>query len=140
YIVLISTDEATPMARTPDPVTLSPEQNEAADLAFTTGNLTNGNALYNTAAENYILTDGAYGAFTSIPWLAHDLLLPQISISRLVETPGDMLGQINRYLGLNGISTPQTAAGKLNPTSATVTGYDFLFDGSKQVRDNLSGN
>ena len=69
YVVLLGTDEALPMARTPDPVTLSPEQNAAADLAFTTNGLTSGNALYTSAAENNILTDGVYGAFTSIPWL-----------------------------------------------------------------------
>ena len=67
YIVLTGTDELTPMARTPDPVTLSPEENVAADLAFTTNGLVAGNALYNSAAENNILTDGAYGAFLEHP-------------------------------------------------------------------------
>jgi Mg-chelatase subunit ChlD len=137
YIVLLGTDEAIPMARTSDPVTLSPEENAAAELAFTTNGLTTGNALYTSAAQNNILTDGAYGAFTSIPWLGHDLLLPQISISRLVETPTDMVGQINRYLGLNGLSAPQTAAGTLNPTTGLVTGYDFLADGAAAVAANL---
>ena len=140
YIVLVGSDEATPMADVPDPVTLSPEENEAADLAFTTNGLTKGNALYASAAQNNILTDGAYGAFTAIPWLGSNLLLPQISISRLVETPTDIIGQINRYLGTNGISAPQTAAGTLNPTSALVTGYDFLADGAKAVHDNLKAN
>jgi hypothetical protein len=137
YIVLVGSDEALPMARTPDPVTLSPEENAAADLAFTTNGLTTGNALYASAAENNILTDGAYGAFTSIPWLGHDLLLPQLSVSRLVETPSDVSGQINRYLGNGGIAAPQSGVGTLNPTSAVVTGYDFLADGATSVRDNL---
>ena len=140
YIVLVGSDEATPMANVPDPVTLSPEENEAADLAFTTNGLTKGNALYASAAQNNILTDGAYGAFTAIPWLGSNLLLPQISVSRLVETPTDIVGQINRYLGNNGISAPQTAAGTLKPTSALVTGYDFLADGAKAVHDNLKAN
>jgi hypothetical protein len=137
YIVLIGSDEALPMARTPDPVTLSPEENAAADLAFTTNNLAAGNALYTSAAENNILTDGAYGAFASIPWLGHDLLLPQLSVSRLVETPADAIGQIKRYLGTNGLSAPQTNIGTLNPSSAVVTGYDFLADGATSVHDNL---
>src|SRR5206468_9962467 len=96
--------------------------------------------LYASAAQNYILTDGAYGAFTNIPWLDRNLLLPQISVSRLVETPNDITGQVNRYLGNNGISAPQTAAGTLNPTSALVTGYDFLADGARAVHDNLTAN
>jgi hypothetical protein len=140
YVVLVGSDEVTPMADAPDPVLLSPEENEAADLAFTTNGLTQGNALYASAAQNYILTDGAYGAFTNIPWLGRSLLLPQISVSRLVETPGDILGQINRYLGTGGVSAPQSAAGTLDPSSALVTGYDFLADGAKAVHDNLTAN
>ena len=141
YIVLTGTDELTPMARTPDPVTLSPEENVAADLAFTTNGLVAGNALYNSAAENNILTDGAYGAFLSIPWLGHDLLLPQLSISRLVETPADILGQVNRYLKASGYTgTPQTAVGTLSPQKLLTTGYDFLADGAQGVHDNLHGN
>jgi hypothetical protein len=138
YIVLLGSDEALPMARTPDPVTLSPEENVAADLAFTTNGLTVGNALYTSAAQNNILTDGAYGAFSSIPWLGHDLLLPQVSVSRLIETPADMLGQVNRYLASSGLAgSPQTAPGTLSPSSALVTGYDFLADGATSVRGNL---
>jgi hypothetical protein len=140
YMVIVGSDEATPMADAPDPVLLSPEENEAADLAFTTNGLTKGNALYASAAQNYILTDGAYGAFTNIPWLGRSLLLPQISVSRLVETPSDIIGQISRYLGSNGISAPQTAAGTLNSTSALVTGYDFLADGAQSVENNLKSN
>jgi hypothetical protein len=142
YIVLVGSDEAgPPMADAPDPVLLSPEENEANDLAFTTNGLTRGNALYASAAQNNILTDGAYGAFTSIPWLGRNLLLPQISISRLVETPSDIIGQISRYLQSSGYTgTPQSGVGTLNPTSALVTGYDFLADGAQAVQSNLRSN
>jgi Tol biopolymer transport system component len=142
YIVLVGSDEAgPPMADAPDPVLLSPEENEANDLAFTTNGLTNGNATYASAAQNNILTDGAYGAFTNIPWLGRSLLLPQISISRLVETPADMVGQITRYLQSSGYTgTPQSGVGTLNPTSALVTGYDFLADGAQSVESNLKSN
>jgi hypothetical protein len=139
YIVLVGSDEATPMANSPDPVLLSPEQNEASGLAFTTNGLTQGNALYASAAQNQILTDGAYGAFTNIQWLGRSLLLPQLSVSRLVESPGDVVGQIGRYLKANGYTgTPQSGVGTLNPTSAAVTGYDFLADGSQSVQTNLA--
>jgi Tol biopolymer transport system component len=142
YIVLVGSDEAgPPMANAPDPVLLSPEENEANDLAFTTNGLTQANATYASAAQNNILTDGAYGAFTNIPWLGRSLLLPQISISRLVETPGDIAGQIGRYLQSSGYAgTPQSGVGTLNPTSALVTGYDFLADGAQSVESNLKAN
>lgn len=142
YVVLLGTDESVPMAASPDPVTLSPELNEASDLAFTTNNLTSDNSLYAVAAQNYVLTDGAYGAFRRIPWLGRDLLLPQISISRLVETPKNMVDQINQYLLQAGsTSTPvEPSAGTLNPTSAAVTGYDFMADGATTMRNNLRAN
>ena len=142
YLVLVGSDEAgPPMADAPDPVLLSPEENEANDLAFTTNGLTQGNALYASAAQNQILTDGAYGAFTNIPWLGRSLLLPQISVSRLVETPSDITGQISRYLQSSGYTgTPQSGVGTLNPTSAVVTGYDFLADGAAAVNSNLKAN
>jgi CSLREA domain-containing protein len=139
YIVLVGSDEATPMADAPDPVLLSPEEDEASGLAFTTNGGAQGNALYASAAQNQILTDGAYGAFTNIPWLGRSLLLPQLSVSRLVESPTDVVGQITRYLKGNGYTgTPQSGVGTLNPTSATVTGYDFLADGSQSVSTNLA--
>jgi hypothetical protein len=128
------------MANSFDPVLLAGRERGFRPRAFTTNGLTKGNALYASAAQNNILTDGAYGAFTNIPWLDRSLLLPQISVSRLVETPNDILGQTNRYLGNNGISAPQTAAGTPNPTSALVTGYDFLADGAQAVHDNLKAN
>lgn len=126
YIVLLGTDTAVPMYRQPDPTILSPELDEAADLAFTTANLTRGNSLYAASAQNMVLTDGAYGAFTRIPWLDHELPLPQISISRLVETPGDINGQLAEYLSVNGTLQP----GTLSPQHALTTGYDFLADGA----------
>src|SRR5207244_6383377 len=66
--------------------------------------------------------------------------LPQISISRLVETPADMVGQITRYLSSGGSGTPQTAAGTLNPGKLLTTGYDFLADGAHTVQLNLHQN
>jgi hypothetical protein len=122
YIVLLGTDTAVPLWRQPDPTTLSPELDEAPDLAFTTSNLTAGNSLYASAAQNNILTDGAYGAFTRITWLDHDLPLPQVSVSRLVETPSDILAQFTQYRLQNW--------GTITPQRALTTGYDFLADGA----------
>jgi hypothetical protein len=129
YVVLLGNDEALPMARTFDPVTLSPEVNEAADLAFTTAGLTRANALYASAATNNILSDGAYGALSSTPWLGRELLLPQLSVSRLVESPADMQALMTQYTSNNG---------RLTVASALTSGYDFLADGATTVADNLA--
>jgi hypothetical protein len=111
-------------------VLLSPELNEANDLAFTTAGLTKGNPLYASAATNNILGDGAYGTTTAIPWLGHDLMLPQLSVARLVEQPGDIKGQIDQYISQQGVVS--TTGG------GVVTGYDFLADGATAVKTNLN--
>jgi hypothetical protein len=129
YIVLLGTDQAIPMYRQDDMTSLSPEIDEAADLAFTTSNLTAGNALYAAAAQNTVPTDGAYGAFTKLIWLGHDLPLPQTPVSRLVETPQHMADQFDQYISANGL---------LDPKSALTMGYDFLSDGATDINSALT--
>ncbi len=128
-IVLLGSDEVVPSGRVPDPVLISPELDNASDLAFTTAGLTNGNALYAAAATNHILSDAVYGAFTTIPWLGRQLNLPQVAVSRLLESPAEIGGQLAQYEAANGL---------LAPTTAYVTGYDFLTDGAEAVRDGLT--
>jgi CSLREA domain-containing protein len=129
YIVNLGSDDALPMARVPDRVSVSPESDFAGDLQFTTANLTKGNAIYAAAALSYFMTDGAYGAFTQIPWLGRELLLPQIPVSRLVETSEDIRLQLAEYV---------LAEGLLDPQSALTTAYDFLTDGGMSVGSSLA--
>jgi hypothetical protein len=128
HIVVLGADDVVPMFRQDDLTSLSPEVDEASDLAFTTTtpNGVKGNALYASAAQNTVLTDGAYGAFTQLRWLGHDLPLAQTPVARLLETPAEIEGQFRQYLDSNG---------KLDPKSALTTGYDFLTDGA----DDISG-
>jgi WD40 repeat protein len=127
-VILLGTDEALPMARVPDLVSISPEFDEAIDLQFTTQNLTRANALYAAAATGHFLTDKAYAAFTQIPWLGRELHLPQVSVGRVGETPLDVQRQVQLYIAANG---------KLSAETALATGYDFLLDGGTAVRDAL---
>jgi hypothetical protein len=129
FIVVLGTDQVIPMYRQDDLTSLSPELDEANDLAFTTSNLSAGNALYASAAQNTVLTDGAYAAFTQLTWLDHDLPLPQISVARLVESPTEMGIQLGQYV---------TADGKLSPTSKLTAGYDFLTDGANDIHSALT--
>jgi hypothetical protein len=122
YVVLLGTDQAVPMWRQQDLTAVSPEIDEANDLAFTTSGLTKGNALYAAAAQNAVLTDGAYGAFKQRTWLGHDIPLPEVSVSRLVETPDDIIGQLNQYLSVSG---------HLNLQTALTTGDSFFADGAQ---------
>ena len=107
-----------------DPTTISNETDEAADLAFTTSNLTKGNALHAAAARAKFLSDAPYGTLAQIPWLGRQLYLPELAVGRLVETPLDIQRQLKVYVDANGTLT----AG-----SALTTGYDFLTDGASEV-------
>ena len=128
YVVLLGTDQAVPMWRQQDLTAVSPEIDEANDLAFTTSGLTKGNAIYAAAAQNAVLTDGAYGAFKQRTWLGHDIPLPEVSVSRLVETPDDIIGQLNQYLSVSG---------HLNLQSALTTGDSFFADGAQAADASL---
>jgi hypothetical protein len=131
HIVVLGSDEVVPMYRQDDLTSLSPEVDEASDLAFTTAtpNGVKGNALYASAAQNTVLTDGAYGAFTQLKWLGHDLPLAQTPVARLLETPAEMEGQFQQYIDSNGV---------LNSASELTTGYDFLTDGANDIQSALT--
>jgi CSLREA domain-containing protein len=129
YVVILGTDEALPMARISDPTTISNETDEAADLEFTTSNLTKGNALHAAAARAKFLSDAPYGTLAQIPWLGRQLYLPELAVGRLVETPVDIRRQLKTYVDANGT---------LTAASALTTGYDFLTDGATEVDTQLS--
>jgi hypothetical protein len=128
YVILIGSDQALPSWRLSDLSTLSPEIDNAQELAFTTDGLSKGNSTYASSALNTVLTDQAYGNFARIPFLGHDLPLAQVSVSRLVETPEEIAGQFTQYL---------SATGQLNIQSALTTGDDFFVDGGQQTKDAL---
>ena len=51
--------------------------------------------------------------------------MPELGIGRLVETPADIMQVIDAYLNTDGI---------VSPSSALVTGYDFLEDVARDVQ------
>ena len=128
YVTLLGSDDALPMMRRLDPVTISNETEEAADLLFTLRN-GNANALYAAAALGYFLSDSVYGAFTTMPWLGRDLYLPNVAVGRLVETSKDIERQLLLY---------ESKGGLLDPESTLTTAYDFLTDGGEAVAAGLA--
>ncbi|HSB37906.1 MAG TPA: PxKF domain-containing protein [Gaiellaceae bacterium] len=124
YVILVGSDQALPSWRLSDLTSLSPEVDNAQELAFTTDGLTKGNSTYASSALNTVLTDQAYGNFGRVPFLGQDLPLAQVSVSRLVETPEEIAGQFTQYLA---------ASGQLNVQSALTTGDDFFVDGGQET-------
>ena len=123
YIVLVGNDDVIPFFRSPDLAPLGPESDYVPPV------------LDNTASQaslrlNYVLSQDAYGASQTITTGAAPLPIPDLAVGRLVETPDDMLVMLDAYLSTpNGIVSP--------PTTALVTGYDFLEDAALDVVDEL---
>ena len=124
YVILVGSDQALPSWRLSDLTSLSPELDNAQELAFTTDGLSKGNSTYASSALNTVLTDQAYGNFRRVPFLGQDLPIAQVSVSRLVETPEEIAGQFTQYLA---------ATGQLNVQSALTTGADFFVDGAQDA-------
>jgi Ca2+-binding RTX toxin-like protein len=122
HIVVVGSDDVIPFARTPDVTRISNEFEYATTIADTRS------GTWGALATGSILTDDPYGDFDPIPWLNRYLYVPDVALGRLVESPGEIIAQLELY---------QDAGGSLDPDTALVTGYDFLEDGSMAVTDNL---
>ena len=75
-------------------------------------------------ASGDVLSDNPYGTVNPTPFLDRYLYLPTLSVGRLVESADDISNAVTQFISSNGT---------LAPSTAVVTGYDFLADGSQQV-------
>jgi hypothetical protein len=125
YLVVLGSDSGLPMTRVADPVTLSPQFDYAKSLAFTTAGLTKANAMYAAAALGFFLTDDALATFHRTQWRDSDLFLPEISVSRLVESPTEIVGQLQGFMG-NSVLDPATL-------EAVTAEIGFLTEGVAEI-------
>ncbi|HEU4865464.1 MAG TPA: DNRLRE domain-containing protein, partial [Actinomycetota bacterium] len=116
-LVILGTDKALPFARLDDLTTIANE----ADYAST---FPTDDELYGALFEHRVLSDDPYSTTDPIPYLQRQLFVPQLAVGRLVETPTQITGALDRFIAFNGI---------LNPASARTSGYDFLQDGANGV-------
>ena len=116
YVVLVGSDDVIPFFRYPDPAPLSKESEYVPPV------------LDNTASQaslrlDYVLTQDTYGAKTEISLQNSTLPLPDLAVGRLVERAGDASAVVDAYLA--------TPSGVVNPTTAFVSSYGPLVDGSQ---------
>ena len=126
YLVLVGDDRAIPFRRVLDQ-TRYPESN----YTLVAPGSTTGAAL----RANMTLTDNYYSDKTpTVPggagWDGHDLYIPDLGTGRLIETPAEIIAQIDTFLAGDGV----TAGG------AIVTGYDFVKDGAQAMCGALTGD
>ena len=80
---------------------------------------------------NYLLSQDAYGADTTVQLNGIAVPVPDLPVGRLVETPTEISGILDAYM-------TGTTNGAVTPTSSLVTGYDFLAGAAQQVQDEFS--
>ncbi|MCB0183607.1 MAG: hypothetical protein KDE31_05055, partial [Caldilineaceae bacterium] len=123
YVVLVGNDSIIPFFRYPDSAPVSPESDfepPVLDDSISEASL----------RLNYVLSQDAYGAKREISLQNRLLPIPQLAVGRLVETTDEAVRVIDAY--------PNATNGVVaTPTSALVTSYGFLEDGSRAVLEQL---
>ena len=122
YLVLVGGDRAIPFGRLEDYVSISNESGYAQSVGAN-------NELSAALGAGRILSDDPYADTTPVQYLNRQLFVPNLSVGRLVESPTEIVAALTRYRTFNG---------RLDPTTGTVFGYDFLSDGANEVRTALN--
>ncbi|MEA3184216.1 MAG: hypothetical protein QOJ74_693, partial [Ilumatobacteraceae bacterium] len=120
YVVLAGGDSVIPFFRYPDAAGIGPESDydpPASDASASQASL----------RRNYVLGQDAYGAVDDLTLKAATVPVPDVAVGRLVETPDEIQGSVNQFLGLTDGVLP-------TPTSSLVTGYDFLTSAADSVQ------
>ena len=122
YIVFVGGDDQIPFFRVPDLTLIA---NESGNASTFTGNQYSGAFI----REN-LLSDDPYLDTDPIQAGARQVFVPDLAGGRLVETPGQIIGQLNEFVAASGI---------LARNSAFSSGYDFASDGTAAASGELSG-
>lgn len=114
YLLLVGDDRVLPFRRVADNTPQQPEKT----YTFASNNSPTGAAIQ----ANYFLSDDFYAAKTPIPHNGREVYVPDLTTGRLIETPADMIKQIDTF-----VNNPK-------PTlqQALVTGYDFVQDSGSE--------
>ncbi len=122
HVVLVGNDDQLPFARVRDATMYSNEREYASEVGDAQSPLTAALSL------GYLLSDDPYGDAHPVMVGPRELFAPTIAVGRLVETPSEIATALSSYL---------SSSGRLDPTTAFSSGYDFLTDGAEAVADEL---
>ena len=124
YLVVVGDDDVIPFFRYPDPALLGNERLYVPPVV-------DNSASQASLRLGYVLSDDFLASRTSVSIHGNAFPVPDLAIGRLVETPGEIEGLIDAYLGTSGGVVP-------TPTSSLVTGYDFLTDAADEIAGDLA--
>jgi hypothetical protein len=124
YVQLMGSLDIIPPYYVPDETQTGNESLFASDLLTQPGT-----PLGAAISEGYMLTDAFYVDSDPQPFNGRQLYLEDISVSRLVETPAEILANAQRFYESGGVinllSSPKS------------TGYDFFIDGTEEINSIL---
>lgn len=124
YVVIAGPDGAIPFFRHPDQTLIGNETGYNPPVADNTVSQA-------SLRLGYTLSDNDYGAKTTLLSQSDSFPVPDLAVGRLVESASEISGMISAYL--------QNIGGVLpTPTSALVTGYDFLTLPANSVESDLT--
>ena len=134
YVVLVGSDEVVPQRRVQDETVLGNEREYVDAGAF----LKYDSPLLASMWREMVLTDDFYVDSEPIAYNEHALYIPDIAVSRLVEKPAEIAAQINVFLGRSpdGMQALR-GPGRLDGSTAIVTGQDFMTNGVERVQATL---
>ena len=78
------------------------------------------------SSTSHFLSDDPYGDLDPIEWATRRLYVPELALGRLVESPTQIIAQLDAF---------DAASGRLDASRAYAAGYDFMTDGASSVRD-----
>ncbi|MCP4417330.1 MAG: CSLREA domain-containing protein, partial [Chloroflexi bacterium] len=123
YIVIVGNDDTIPFFRHPDQALLANERNYVPPVQDAT-------ASQASLRLGYVLGQDRYGATVELSSKSDTLPIPDLAVGRLVETPDQVITLLDAYLNTeDGIIAA--------PSSALVTGYDFLEDSANAITAEL---
>ena len=126
YLVIVGDDRVIPFRRVLDQTRHPESKYKDVSCSSVTGA---------ALCDDMSLTDDYYAdAAPTVPdsdgWDGHALYIPDLGTGRLIETPAEIIGQIDTFLAGDGVTVAESV----------VTGYDFLQDAAQAVCSVLNGD
>ena len=122
-IVLVGDDQIIPFYRALDPTDFI-ERDYVAQTSISVSS-----PLYSALFNSRILTDKIYASDYSIEDMPNKLLIPLWGVSRLVESPEDIIASIDAHID---------NAYNIEINTAMVSAYDIVLDSGKEIATTLS--
>ncbi|HEY6961043.1 MAG TPA: Ig-like domain-containing protein, partial [Gaiellaceae bacterium] len=120
YVVFAGGDDQIPFFRLPDVERIANESGFASAFGR--------NEYYGALAGGNLLSDNPYLDTRPIAASGRQVFIPDLVGGRLVERPDEIAGAIANF---------ESSGGILARSSAFVSGYDFVTDGSNTIKSNL---